>query len=96
MGVYSFSYKAEQDISHIFEYSIETFGLVQAQQYNSELQVCLERLSANPNLGRNSFEIRANLKYFYFQSHTIYYVSNADGVLVVRILGNQMDAKRHM
>ncbi|MFB1002709.1 MAG: type II toxin-antitoxin system RelE/ParE family toxin [Bacteroidia bacterium] len=96
MAVYKFSLKAEEDISDIFEYSIETFGIAQAEKYYQALTECLDRLVQFPNLGRDSTELHQGLKLFYFQSHSIYYSLDKHDLIIVRIISNHMDAARHV
>jgi toxin ParE1/3/4 len=96
MGSYKFSRKAEEDVANIFEYSIETFGLAQAEKYYASLTECIERLALYPNTGRDTFELGKDLKLFFFQSHSIYYTSDKHRLLIVRIISNHMDAIRHL
>ena len=49
MGVYKVSGKAEIDLSKMYEYGIETFGLKQAQTYLFGIHDIFQVLSDNIN-----------------------------------------------
>ncbi len=57
MPDYRLSEQADADLEAITIYSIETFGLGQAEKYKLALELGFERLAGDPRLGRR-FETR--------------------------------------
>ena len=53
MAGYSLSGADDRDLDALYEYSILTFGPLTADRYFDELIARLERLAANPELGRD-------------------------------------------
>lgn len=91
MANYKLSNKAKSDFADIYGYGIVKFGLLQAKTYSKEIQVILQTLAINGNLGRDASEYMENLKRFPFKAHTIFYVILTNGIFVVRILNQRVD-----
>ncbi len=91
MGVYKVSKKAEIDLSRMYEYGIETFGLKQAKGYLLGIHDLFQILADNVNLGRDASEFMLSLKRFSYKSHTIFYLVTDIGILIVRVLNQSMD-----
>ncbi len=91
MGVYKVSGKAEIDLTNIYEYGIETFGLKQAQTYLLGIHTLFQVLADNTNLGRDASEFILSLKQFSYKSHTIFYLSTDIDILIVRVLNQSMN-----
>ena len=96
MGAYRISTMAAVDMAEIFEYGILNFGLLQARSYLKKMETSFEMLSERPELRRAAFEIRAWLFRYNFKSHTIFFSSTDEGILIIRILGQAMDFQRHI
>ena len=96
MAAYSLSSKAAIDIAGIYEYTIITFGLVQARKYLSGLHDCFQMLADNPLYGRNATDLAPNLRRLEYRSHVVFYVPQEKGVLIVRVLHQSMDAPAHI
>tara|TARA_R110002049_G_scaffold188124_4_gene356402 strand:- start:1128 stop:1418 length:291 start_codon:yes stop_codon:yes gene_type:complete len=96
MGVYKVSKKAEIDLTKIYEYGIETFGLKQAQTYLSGIHDIFQILSDNLNIGRNASEFVWSLKRFSYKSHTIFYLATDIGILIVCVLNQSMDYETNL
>lgn len=95
MGKFHLTNRAVTDLSEIADFTIQSFGIEQARFYRDGLNNCFEILAENPQLGRSAAELAPNLKRFEYQSHVVFYVLNAD-ILIVRILHQRMDFKRHL
>lgn len=91
MGVYKVSRKAEADLTKMYEYGIETFGLKQAQTYLSGMHSLFQILAKNASLGRDASEFVLYLKRFSYKSHTIFYLATDIDILIVRVLNQSMD-----
>lgn len=96
MGVYKLSKKCESDISQIYEYGIEKFGLNQAQEYLIGLHGLFQALAENSNIGSDASEFYPALKRFVYKSHMIFYLQSESGIFIVRTLSQSMDYERHL
>ncbi len=96
MGVYKVSGKAESDLTKLYEYGIETFGLKQAQAYLMGMHDMFQILSDNVNLGRDASEFILSLKRFSYKSHSIFYLATDIGILIVRVLNQSMDYEKNL
>ncbi len=95
MVAYSLSSKAATDLAGIYEYTITTFGLVQAQNYLTGLHDCFRKLADNPLYGRSATELATNLRRLEYRSHVVFYEPIEHGVLIVRVLHQSMDVPEH-
>ncbi len=96
MGVYKVSVKAEIDLTKMYEYGIETFGLEQAQTYLLGIHTLFQVLADNANLGRDASEFIILLKRFSYKSHTIFYLATDIDILIVRVLNQSMDYENNL
>ncbi|OUS02867.1 hypothetical protein A9Q86_02125 [Flavobacteriales bacterium 33_180_T64] len=96
MGVYKVSRKAESDLTKMYEYGIERFGLKQAQAYLFGVHDIFQVLSDNINLGRDASEFILSLKRFSYKSHTIFYLATDIDILIVRVLNQSMDYENNL
>jgi toxin ParE1/3/4 len=94
--MFKLSEAAAADIDNILDHSITAFGLVQTEQYYTQLTQCLKLLADNPAMGVDASDIRQGYRRFAHQSHMVFYTTDASGILVIRILHKHMDAVRHM
>lgn len=96
MGVYKVSGKAESDLTKMYEYGIEAFGLKHAQEYLLGIHDIFQVLSDNSNLGRDASEFIMYLKRFSYKSHTIFYLATDSDILIVRVLNQSMDYDKNL
>jgi len=96
MGAYKLSKECEIDISEIYEYGIEKFGLNQAQEYLNGLHNLLQTLAENSAIGKDASEFYPSLKRFVYKSHMIFYLESESGIFIVRTLSQSMDYERHL
>lgn len=92
---YELSKRAEIDMAEIYEYGIFQFGLNQADNYLDEMEAQFEMLYDRPELRRKAFDLRKNLYRFKYESHVIFFHLIENQAFVLRVLGGQMDFKRH-
>jgi toxin ParE1/3/4 len=83
---------ARFDMREIWAYSAQQWGRRRANRYIRDLTVAIENLAKDPYLGVNADEVRLDYRKHVFGSHLIYYSLSATGVIVVRVLHQQMDA----
>lgn len=94
---YLLSPAARADLEQIWDYTHDRWGVDQAEQYLRELQGAIERVAANPLIGRACEEIRPGYRKLAAGSHTLYYRATVEGVIdLVRILHQRMDVDRHL
>ncbi len=92
----SLSKAASKDLRNIARYTARTFGVQQAKAYGQGFQDCFAAIAENPLMGRPYDRIRPGLRCFDHKSHSIYYILQDNGVLVVRVLHARQDAIRHL
>ena len=93
---YQLTGKAARDIKGILEHSVNNFGAAQTEHYFEALKECIELLADNPNIGHSAEDILPDYLRFPHESHVIFYKRLSSSILVVRILHERMDPKRHM
>ncbi len=79
----------------IADYTVRTWGKVQAARYLGELEDFCVALADNPGLGRSCEEIRVGLRRMEHGSHVIFYRAKGGGVLISRILHLRMLPEKH-
>jgi toxin ParE1/3/4 len=81
---------ARFDMREIWAYAAEQWGRRVADRYIRELTETLEALAMDPHLGVlwEALGCRKRL----FRSHIVFYTLSTDGIIVIRILHQQMDA----
>ncbi len=93
---YKIQAKANIDIDEIYAEGIETWGLNQAKRYLLGLHERFEFLADNPNIGINSDELAPNLQRFRYGRHVVFFVNTHTGIMIVRVLGEEMDFEGHL
>lgn len=94
---YHLSREAAQDLEDLYVYSIEQFGLDQAESYHQKLQEHFELLAENPKLGRDYSFIKKAARRSNCGSHAVYYrLSGVNSqVLILRVLHQSQDPAQH-
>lgn len=87
---------AREDLSEIWDYTEETWGVTQAEKYLGELQSAMERLVDDPDRGRACDEIRQGYRRFAIERHLIFYIAHSGSLDVIRVLHQRMDPGLHM
>ena len=96
MGVYRLSNESETDIAYIYEYGIERFGIIQAQEYLIGMHNLFQSLTKNPNIGRDASEFSPSLIRFNYKSHMVFYLKNDSDISIVRVLHQSMDHPKYL
>ena len=95
MADYRISLLADADLREISDYTLRSFGLKQNARYRAGLLACFQNLAKNPELGRK-FASKPGLRFYGYRSHTVYYMPEAGGIRIVRVLHHRMDRIRHL
>ncbi len=91
MTGYRFARSAEEDLADIVDYTIRAWGSKQAIAYIDGLEHVATSLASNPRIGKTCNELGAGLRAFPYQSHTLYYLTDADFITIIRVLHQSMN-----
>jgi toxin ParE1/3/4 len=89
MFSYKLNIQAEKDLTRIFEYGLERFGLLQANKYYEMLFDCFSKISLNPFLFPEASRYRVGYRYCVCGVDTIFYKISADEIEIMAIIGKQ-------
>ena len=94
MAKYYLTNKAVDDLSEIWDYTIETWSEMQAEKYYDLLLATCEDLANNPELGRNYDIVTKGILGFKSGEHIIFYSTvSRNEIEVARILHGMIDLK---
>ena len=93
---YVLSPRAQSDLREIWDYTVERWGMEQAEIYVRTIRSAVERIAENPGQGRQCDEIRPGYFKYASGSHVLFYRRISDGIDVVRVLHQRMDFDRHL
>ncbi len=93
---YQLTDEAARDVKGILDHSVKNFGIVKAEHYFEALKERVELLADNPNIGHSAEDILPDYLRFPHESHIIFYKIFSSSILVVRILHERMDPKKHI
>lgn len=96
MTRYRFTPAAQRDLSSIWDFTEERWGVHQAETYINEIRAAVERIAEDPRRGRQCDEVRTGYRRYGIGSHLLVYVESTVGVDVVRILHQRLDPARHL
>ncbi|RRO12550.1 type II toxin-antitoxin system RelE/ParE family toxin [Flavobacteriaceae bacterium 14752] len=96
MGNYKLSSRATVDISDIYMYGINKFGVKLSKSYVLELHQNLNLLIKHKELWRPAFYIKNGLFKYSYKSHIIFFVEDEHFVFISRILHKTMDFRSHL
>lgn len=82
------------DMDSIWDYTVEHWGVRQAQTYLGALNARMQGLLGFPLMGVAQDWLHPGLRRVGEGSHSIYYLRTEDAVLVVRVLHERMDVTR--
>ena len=92
-----FTNKAVDDLSEIWDYTIETWSEMQAEKYYDLLLASCDDLANNPELGRNYDIVTKGILGFKSGEHIIFYSSiSKNEIEIARILHGMMDLKSRL
>ena len=98
MAKYHLTNKAVEDVSDIWEYTVDTWSERQADDYYNMLIASFQKITENPQLfGLKYEEIAEGLHGYRANKHIIFYRILADeDILIIRILHQRMDLKHRI
>jgi toxin ParE1/3/4 len=95
MAEYQLSEAADADLNDILYFGLERFGHAQTLRYRDGLKAAFSQVLANPFAFQAVDDIWPGYRRAVYQRHAIYFKIIEDGVLIVRILGQQ-DVASHL
>ena len=97
MAKYYLTNKAVNDLSDIWDYTVEIWSEMQAESYYNLLLATCNDLANNPELGRNYDIITKGILGFKSGEHIIFYsIISKSEIEVERILHGMMDLKSRL
>lgn len=92
-----FSPRAEADIDDIYDYTEQHWGFEKAEVYTFELRDACRSLAEGHRRGRKiGDEIRRDYFVLFCNAHLIIYRETLGRIIVVRILHQRMNVRRHL
>ena len=98
MAKYDLSQKAAEDLFSIWKYTLDNWSATQADNYYSTLEEAFSEIAVHPlKFGKSVDEIYPGLYSYHIKRHIIFYLLQENGrVLIVRILLEKMDYRKHL
>ncbi|XKF15845.1 type II toxin-antitoxin system RelE/ParE family toxin [Halomonas sp. BLK-85] len=88
--------KAESDLTGIWLYTCEEWGVDQADVYLDQLEAGVNQLINYPSLGADYAHVLPGYRRLQVKHHAVFYQVNEPEVLIVRVLHEDMDAPRRL
>ncbi|MDO8768432.1 MAG: type II toxin-antitoxin system RelE/ParE family toxin [Burkholderiaceae bacterium] len=88
------SHRAREDLKRIWRYTYQTWGEAQANRYLDDMNLTIERLAKNPELGSPRDHIRQGYRAMLCGRHLIFFTVQVDAIRIVRVLHERMDVDR--
>jgi len=83
-------------MEHIWRATAKTWGVDQAHRYADKLTAAFKTLAEAPDRAPACDHIRSGYRRRNVERHAIYFRKTANGIDVMRILHDRMDAARHL
>lgn len=88
--------KAEKDLESIWLYSLEQWGIGQADSYTDHFFTTFEELAMSSKMAISCDQIRVGYRFCREGKHVIYFKLTDYGIAIVRILHEQMLPSLHL
>ena len=96
MLILSITPKAESDLTDIWLYTCDQWGVDQADHYLDQLAEGMNQLITHPLLGVDYTHVLTGYRRLQVEHHSVYYRVLETEVLVVRVLHEEMDAPKRL
>ncbi|CDN55973.1 Plasmid stabilization system protein [Neorhizobium galegae bv. officinalis bv. officinalis str. HAMBI 1141] len=91
-----FAPKATADIDHIYDYTDETWGYNQAEEYTFGIRDFCRALSLGERSGRKIDQIKRGYRALAYGSHFIVYRETPTTISIIRVLHQRMNIGGHL
>jgi toxin ParE1/3/4 len=88
--VIRYSNDSRSDLREIVDYTIDNWGEGQADRYLTEMVACFEQIEQLPGMGRACLEIYPGLYKVEHGQHIVFYLPEATGIFICRVLHKRM------
>jgi len=88
--------RARADLDKIWDYTLERWGVDQAESYTRALAHAFDLLADQPHLGRAWTDVHEGLRMFPAGKHLVLYFADDNGIDVVRVLHERMSIDDHL
>ncbi|MFZ3289980.1 MAG: type II toxin-antitoxin system RelE/ParE family toxin [Telluria sp.] len=96
MAEYRLTPAAERDLEAIWSYTLQRWGVEQANSYIDVLTAAFAELANSPNTAPACDHVRPGYRRRSVERHMIYFRITGYGIAIVRVLHGRMDASRHL
>jgi toxin ParE1/3/4 len=93
---YQLSRPARLDLIEIADYTMDMWGVSQAERYLDGLDDCFKRLVKTPLMGHRCDQIRKGYRRTEPGKHVVIYRASAEGIFISRILHQGMLPEKHL
>jgi toxin ParE1/3/4 len=87
---YLLTQASTSDLTKIFDYTCEKWGLIQAEEYLLELKEVFLKLALFPELGR-VLNLNPRYRIFFINRHLVIYTTQDTEVIIVRVLHARLE-----
>ena len=91
-----FTSKAEVDLSDIFSYSVQKWGLAQALKYDNEIENAIIEIAKNPKSDQQEYAAPIGYCKKMINKHFIIYKITNHSLTIIRILHQSRDIPPHL
>ncbi len=91
MASYRLRVLARNDLEIIWDYTVEQWGVPQAERYFEALFTCFDDLATNPQMGRQRDEVVPGIRSFPQGRHVVFYEIDLAGIEIVGIVHQSAD-----
>jgi len=88
--------RAQRDLEELFDDTVARWGLAQAMRYTDLIEAACAALAAAPFQAPACDHVRPGYRRWAVERHMIYFRPTPQGIAVVRILHQRMDAPRRL
>ncbi|MEM8592233.1 MAG: type II toxin-antitoxin system RelE/ParE family toxin [Pseudomonadota bacterium] len=96
MSLYRLTPAAEDDLSAIWQYTMDNWGFDQAETYIRDLVAACEAAASRTRPSRSAEFVRSGYRKIASGRHMIYFRQEDDHIEVIRILHQRMDVGEHL
>ncbi len=86
---------ARKDLELIWDYTLERWGIDQAERYLASLFSCFDDLTKNPKIGKPREDVMPGARSFPQGRHVIFYEIDHSGIEILGIVHQSEDIERH-
>lgn len=89
------SHAAQGDLRAIARYSEQEWGIARRKRYMDAIRARFKALRRHPMMGSPRADISRGYRSLISGSHTIFYRVTTDEIVIMRVLHQHMDVRRH-